>query len=571
MNIIPAVNGTYNLSAGEFVLPHKIRFNKTCAAVQVFFERLNRIGEYALSVGDGADIELRLSPAEYEYKLEITGNKIVLSYSREEGLNLGLTTLFQLVAFGKGKIQCAVICDSPEYKVRSLMLDVCRHFFGVEEVKKVIEQCALLKFNRLHLCLSQDQGYRLESKRFPLLNEISSYRRLSPQDPLVTAGKAKPGERYGGFYTAEEVKELVAYAAARGMEIVPELNVPGHMSAILAAYPQFTCSGKPLLVKGTFGVHERIMCAGNGEAYEFLCALLDEICDMFPSSYISLGGDEAPKSEWKNCPKCREELKKRGLENFSALQTDIINGLIRYLKERGKTAIVWNESAIGGNLDKSAVVQYWLVNDDDGYIKEEIKRGRKFLLSDMNRLYFDYSYAEIPMRSTLKYEPEIGGVKIPKEQTEGIEATMFTEWTPQNEDIERMLYPRLLAAAECCATDSKNADEFMERAKRFLDTDGLNILTPMPWDKATICGDEALDEIVKNMTSLGAKIRGMKEFGEEEGGKAVLVEHDGKKTNAPPVSPRDMIYALLFQKMSAAYTKEEIERTVNKILDLKRK
>lgn len=585
MEFLPEINGKYVELAGRFTLPWQFGMEENCQDIhQVFEERLQKLGRYRIDASKEKIIIWHRDP-ELEKEansIRIENGKVRICASSEKGYSNALTTLFQMLVRGhdrktsQGSIANCELSDKPRFEMRGMMLDVSRHFFSIKEIKKIIEQCALLKLNHFHWHLSDDQGFRIQSIRFPELNTISSFRKLSGADPVVLSGASQPGERYGGYYTQEEIREVIAYASARQIEVIPEIDLPGHSSAILAAFPWLTCSGKPLKVKSTFGVHERIFCAGKTETYDFLYELLDELCELFPSAYFHLGGDEAPKGEWQKCPKCNSLMKREELADYEKLQTWFTGKLVKHIKEKGKTPIVWNESAIAGDLDKSAVVQYWEeMAPGPSYIVPEVEKGRKLLLSNGNQFYCCNTYAEMPLGATLMYEPEIKGVKIPVENVLGIEAPMWTEWTPEDCDIEQLLYPRLLAVAECGWTlkrynmeekssmeEKQSMEDFMNRAEHYLSYEALNLLKPMPWEKATIKGTEALREIAASILSLGKKYRDMSE-GEvgEPSGKAEAVFPE----NTQPIDKSLMTRIFIEDKMKAAYSSEEIELVIKMV------
>lgn len=567
--IIPQVNGTVEWKEGALAFPKAYRLESPFASANaVFTQRLAKLGEYARD--DTAAFVLRFIKGselpQESYRLVVRPDDIEIAARGEQGWFFGLTTLFQLLAQGNGAVPLCEITDAPKYAYRGLMLDVCRHFIPAEEVKKIIDQCAMLKMNALHWHLSEDQGFRIESKRFPKLNEIGSWRKLSPQDPVVEAGLAEPLARYGGYYTQEEIRDVVAYAAARQIEVIPEIDLPGHSSAILAAYPEFTCSGAPLRVKNTFGVHERIFCAGKEETYAFLSELLDEVMGLFPSQYIHLGGDEAPKTVWHDCPLCNAQMKRNGLQNYEQLQAYFTARLIRHVKAAGKTPIVWNESAASGTLDDAAIVQYWTeMAPGESYMVPEIAKGRRMILSDGDCLYCSNNYAEMPMKATLCYMPNVKGTPVPEENVQGIEAPMWTEWQASAEEIERLLWPRLLAVAELGWTAEKDAENFLNRAKQALSCAPLSILAPMPWEQATVIGDAAIQQVVRGLLTMGARYRNMTTGeAEEAAGKAEAITPDG----SAKVDPQTMIRAFVTNKMKSAYAPEEIEKAIGMVMTI---
>lgn len=443
----------------------------------------------------------------------------------------------------------------PRFSYRGFMLDTVRHFSTVEEILRILDQMAVLKLNVFHWHLANDQGYRLESRRFPNLNKVASFRHLDALDPLVEQGICQAGEWYGGFYTFEQVRQVIAYAAARGITVVPEIEMPGHASAILAAYPELSCDGRKTAVPATFGIHDRVFCAGNEEVYHFLEALLDEVCEQFDSPWIHIGGDETPKDTWHCCPKCQQTMRRNRFESYERLQSYFTNRIISHLKTRGKTAIVWNESAYDGMLDPDAIVQYWMeMASGESYMPKEFAKGRKVIFSNQNPFYCDYSYADTPLRATLQYEPQIKGIPVPIENVLGIEATLWTEWLPTAENREKMIWPRLLAFAECAWTKERDTEDFLNRAKQYLQSDA-SFLTAMPWDRADPQGDEALRQIAQNMLTLSVRHARM---AAREGRTVRANVHEDREA----VDPQVQVFEYMKEKMLPAYTEEDVKKVL---------
>lgn len=569
MKIIPGINGSYCQTKGSCVFPAEFALPADFPRTnEVFAQRLRRLGNYRITADAAAAVTFeRMETGKEAYRMAVSEEGVRVEAAGEKGYSNALTTLYQMLAQGSGEISCCEIEDAPRYEYRGFMLDVCRHFFSAEEVKRIIEQAALLKLNAFHWHLSNDQGYRIESERFPELNRISSYRKLSPQDEVVLAGKAAAGDQYGGYYTKQEIRDVVAYAAARGIEVIPELEMPGHSSAILAAFPQYTCSGEPLKVKNTFGIHERIFCAGKEEGFAFLYELLDEICELFPSPHIHLGGDEAPKTVWHSCPACNRVMKQMGYTSYESLQTYFSAKLIHYAEKNGKTPIVWNESAISGDLDEHAVIQYWaeMAPTKESYITPELAKGRKIIFSDSNYLYSAATYAERPMRTTLVYEPQLKGTPVPKENILGTELCLWTEWTADEACLEPQYMPRMLAVAENAWTEKRDVSEFEERAKAYMRKEALVTLAAASEKDAWIGGEEALRLIAKGLLQMGAKYRSMTTGDdEEESGKVEAVVPDG----AEQMNPLEYVHTFVSDSMKAAYTEEEIDKVVGMVLEV---
>lgn len=438
MNLIPKINGKIDLTCG------------TCA------------------YNDATTVTVlrdACTPPE-GYTLDVSPDKIEIGVSDSAGEFYAWQTIKQLAR--EGGVPCGTYQDAPKFAFRSFMLDVSRHFFTVEEVKRLLDQMAKLKMNMFHWHLSDDQGFRIESKRFPLLNWIGSWR-------------DENGQHVGGYYTQDEIREIVLYAAERCITVIPEIDLPGHTGAVVATMPELSCSGEPWQVSFTAGLNSRILCAGYDKVYEFLYELLDEVCGLFPGPYFHIGGDEAPKSEWEKCPRCQRRIRDEGLKDEEDLQAWFTDKLVRFLKSRGKTAIGWNEILTSGTVSPDAVAQYW-VESGKGYSDREADKGRKFIFSNVGALYFDYPCGLVNIRSVYEYEPYIvEGKVIPAAQVLGLEAPLWTERVADGGHLERLVFPRLLALAENCWTGEKDFDDFMARAEvytGYLKDQGIDF-TPM--------------------------------------------------------------------------------------------
>ncbi len=347
-----------------------------------------------------------------------------------------------------GKIPYCQIHDAPRYPWRGLHIDVCRHFFPLSTLQTLVDLMALYRLNRLHLHLSDDQGFRMESRRFPLLNQVGSYRRSSAVRD--GAGEVQDNIPHGGYYTQEELRELVAYAQARAVEIVPEIEIPGHANAILAAYPHLSCRGEPVEVVTEYGIKAfsaHILCAGNDQTLAFLYALLDEVADIFPFPYLHLGGDEAVKTVWKTCPKCQRRIGALGLSGERALQGWLLRQCAAHLKTRGKRAVVWND-ALCETLPPDTLVQHWTPRTVASMrrTRAHLAAGGQAIMSPFFRYYFDYPYALTPLRKTMRYHPgrDTRGAK----GLMGVECCLWTEWIATEEKLFFCLLPRLAAFAQ---------------------------------------------------------------------------------------------------------------------------
>ena len=470
MNLIPRINGPIQLGNETYTFTLPLTYAGSCEAADQFPMEQS---DAPVLTFENADL-----PAE-GYAIDVAPGRIVIKSAGEAGKYYGLQTLFQLLREGKGTLTTGSLSDAPRYAYRGFMWDVSRHFFTVDEVKKVIDQMARLKMNSFHWHLSDDQGFRIESKKFSKLNEI---------------GAVRADERGSGYYTQEEIKEVVAYAEARHIDVIPEIDLPGHTTAIIAAYPEMSCSGEPVQVGVGGGIYSRILCGGDEKVYEFLYELLDEVLPLFKSEYFHLGGDEAPKAEWKKCPKCQARMATLGLEGEEELQAYFTAQLVDFLKSRGKKAIVWNEALASGKLEPTAVAQYWK-EWGPSYSYPEVAKGRKFIMSNNEEFYFDYAHALVSLKGTYVYEPAMQEFSdIPAESVWGLESPLWCERVTSFEIAGKQIFPRMCALAENCWTkpELKNYDELLERLeeqKCYWEEAGVAYSTVA---EATICGEEGM-------------------------------------------------------------------------------
>jgi hexosaminidase len=353
------------------------------------------------------------------------------------------------------------------------MLDEARHFFGEEVVKKILDIMALLKLNTLHWHLTDDQGWRVEIKKYPLLTEISSKREgtIISQRFLRSNQKIKApidAIPVSGYYTQQDLRELIQYATERFITIIPELDFPGHTTAALAAYPDLSCTGGPFKVSTRFGIHKDVLCIGKEKVFEFIQNVLNEIIEIFPSNIIHIGGDEAPNRRWKKCLDCQARIKDESLGSVDNLQVYFTNRITDYLGSKGKRIIGWNE-ILNDDLINNALCQYWINNFDK--VLEHIRKGREVVMSEMKALYFDYPYRLIPLHQTYNYDP------IPSNLEEkfhknilGLEACLWTEYVKNKDKLEWQTFPRLIAVAETGWTpkNKRNFESFLSRLERFL-------------------------------------------------------------------------------------------------------
>ena len=424
-------------------------------------------------------IDTRISGAE-SYRLNVCPEGITISAGTPRGLFYAMQSVRQLIATSVGQIPCMCICDEPTYPYRAFMIDCARHFFSVADLKKMIDAAALFKMNVFHWHLTDDQGWRIEIKEHPRLTKISSLPASSDFGGIHADGP------YEGIYTQGQLREIVDYCAERYIEVVPEFDMPGHTSAVLAAYPAFSCTGGPFYVQTKQGIFQDILCAGKEETFHFLFDVLEEMLSIFPSRYIHIGGDEAPKVRWKACLDCQARMKAEDLPDEQALQGYFMNRVISWLRARGRTAVVWNESLRGGNLDPSAVVQMRM--DKNGECARWANGGGKVIVSDFYHYYCDYPYAMTPLWKTYRYRPALKDVRpIYQKNILGVEAPVWTEYIETLAHMSEMCYPRFAAVAEAGWTreERRNAGSFERRFQMvtpLLAALGIHPAAPQLWN-----------------------------------------------------------------------------------------
>ncbi|MEZ4792056.1 MAG: family 20 glycosylhydrolase [Gelidibacter sp.] len=419
------------------------------------------------------------------YKLEITAKQIIIKASSGQGAFYAVQTLRQLLppSFENStfktetfNIQAQIIEDEPKFQYRGMHLDVCRHMFPIDFIKKYIDALAMLKMNTFHWHLTDDQGWRIEIKKYPKLQEVAAYRKETLIGHYNTQPQRFDGKRYGGFYTQEEIKDVVAYAQSRFIAIIPEIEMPGHATAAIAAYPELGCTGEQVEVATKGGIFEDIFCPKD-ETFTFLENVLDEALALFPSKYIHIGGDEAPKTRWKNCDYCQALIKKEGLKDEHGLQSYFISRIENYLNSKGRQIIGWDEILEGG-LAPNATVMSW--RGFEGAI-EAAKQHHNVILTPGSYCYFDHYQSEdkdepLAIGGFLPLEKVYGFDPIPKELTLeeanyvlGAQGNVWTEYIPTPEKVEYMVFPRILAMSEVTWSYPKQRDykEFVSRVEHF--------------------------------------------------------------------------------------------------------
>ena len=447
--------------------------------------------------GDNAIVFLIDDKIEGEeaYTLEVTPKKVVITAAQPAGLFYGVQSLLQLLPTQiyaatisqniKWTIPAVEIKDQPKFSYRGLHLDVGRHFFGVQDIKKFIDGLALHKMNTFHWHLTEDQGWRIEIKKYPKLTEIGGYRNGTLIGHYSKEPQQFDGIRYGGFYTQEEIKEVVQYAQERFITVIPEIELPGHAQAAITAYPALGCTDESLEVMQTWGVSDNVFCPTE-ETFEFLENVLTEVIDLFPSKYIHIGGDECPKIQWEESEFAQNLIKKEGLKDEHGLQSYFIARMEKFINSKGRSIIGWDEILEGG-LAPNATVMSW--RGTEGGITAA-KQGHDVIMTPTDFCYLDYYQSDYPdeplaigglvtLEKVYSYHP------IPEELTPteakhilGVQGNLWTEYIPTYEQVEYMVYPRATALAEVgWSSRAKDYPDFVSRLSHHLNrlkSSGIN-------------------------------------------------------------------------------------------------
>jgi hexosaminidase len=393
---------------------------------------------------------------EHSYSIDIDDD-ISICYSSTESCFYAINSFLQLIEGEKNgyTIQKGIINDSPKFNWRGLHLDVSRHFYSVEEVKHFIDLMALYKFNKFHWHLTDDQGWRIEIKQFAKLTEIGAWRDSTLIGHYNDVPRVYEKRQTGGFYTQEQIKEVVEYASKRFISVIPEIEMPGHSRAALAAYPEYSCTGKQQPVPGLWGVFDDIFCS-KPETIEFLKQILDEVIPLFPSEYVHIGGDEAPKTRWHECSKCQQTIQENKLKDEHELQSYFIRQMDSYLTSKGKKLIGWDEILEGG-LSPNATVMSW--RGEEGGI-EAAKQKHYVIMSPSGYCYFDHYQSGreneplaiggfLPLEKVYQFNPIPKGLTSEEEQyILGGQANLWSEYIQDMGKLEYMTYPRALALAQ---------------------------------------------------------------------------------------------------------------------------
>ena len=468
-----------------------------------FFEQFERASGFKFAIQKAAIltnsvvIDTDKSLPKEGYTLEVTPQQISIKAADYNGALYALQTLRQLLPNEVEStelvkrdwlVPAVTITDAPQYQWRGLMLDVSRHFFPKEYILKTLDRMAMLKLNTFHFHLVDNEGWRIEIKKYPKLTEVGAWRvdqedklwdERTPNPANAFANPATAPKKYGGFYTQEDIKEIVAYATARGITVIPEIEMPAHAMSAIAAYPELSCHKRPIGVpSGAVWPITDIYCAGQEEIFDFIEEVLTEVLALFPSQYIHIGGDEATHTEWERCPKCQLRMKEHQLKNVHQLQSYFIKRIDDFLTSKGRTLVGWDEIMDGG-LAKNAVVMNWRGIEVG---KKALAQGNPIVLT--SDCYID-NYQGLP-----DYEPQANGGYLPlkklynynlekealsdasleKSKVLGTQANLWAEHVGSTEHSEYMLFPRLLALAEISWTNDKlkDWDSFMRRTQHFM-------------------------------------------------------------------------------------------------------
>ena len=500
-NDVTLSEGSFNLAGQDFYADAALD-QASHKAIADFWDQLYRVsGKKSTLSSEETGQKVRFIPnpnlGAEEYALNVNDKGVTVEASAFGGFFYAIQTLKQMFPaeiYGNKKVHadwvlpCVNILDAPRFDYRGIHLDPCRHFWSIEETKRYIDIAATYKLNRLHWHLTEDQGWRMEIKKYPKLTEVGAWRNGT------CIGKdfdSNDGIRYGGFYTQEQMREIVAYAAERNITVIPEVDLPGHMVAALAAYPELGCTGGPYEVWTRWGVSEDVLCVGKEETFTFLEDVLTEVMDIFPSEYIHIGGDECPKVRWENCPLCQARIKELGLKahgNITAeqeLQCYVTARIQKFLNDHGRKIIGWDE-ILEGNLAEGATVMSW--RGTQGGI-EAAKRGFDVVMTPNSHMYIDYYQSQerdkeplcigglVTVPRLYSYEPYEGMEPGTEDHILGVQANLWTEYVTSPEFLEYMLLPRMCALSEVqwCNADRKDYNRFdasLDHTFKMLDTMG---------------------------------------------------------------------------------------------------
>ena len=456
MHIIPYPNGEWIGKEEVLSLPKKLTVDYGDFATYCTEMYAIRSGASVQRAEANATIQLLRSDelAPEEYHISINDN-IKIHAATEQGVIWALATLF--LGSKDGSCKMGELQDKPRYQHRGFHLDCARHFFSVDTIERIIDVAGLSKLNFMHWHLTNDQGWRIESEQYPLLT--------------------KDGE----YYSKEDIKRIILHARKCGIEIIPEVNIPGHTSAILAAYPQFGCSGEPVPLRTCCGIFPTILCGGKDETLTFIKDILSETAELFPGKYFHAGGDEAPKSEWKKCPHCASRMAENNINEFEELQGWLLSQMAAHLQTLGKRTLCWNDGFLDKNFSDNVIVQQWTSDLEKNYTLPYWEAGGEVIFSDSRHCYFDYPLGLTDLEKVYSYVPRLDETDCADApNTLGIESCLWTESIVTTEQLGEKLFPRLFAIAEIAWSNTRNYARFADDLSvmfDYLDKHGVSYTT----------------------------------------------------------------------------------------------
>ena len=488
-----AVKGSYTVTAKSVVAATDAALVRPA---ELFVEYVEKDLGAKLNVKQaekgGIILSLDKSLAKEEYTLHVSSKGVKIVGGTPAAVFYGLQSLRQLISAGevtkKGiALEGVSIKDKPLLGHRGSMLDVCRYFYTVAEVKRYIDIMAIHKLNRFHWHLTDDQGWRIEIKKYPNLIKVGSWRKETIMGHNRQS-KIYDATPHGGYYTQEEIKDIVKYAAERYIEVIPEIDMPGHMVAAVASYPHLGCRGEKLEVRTRWSISKDVLCIGKESTFEFIEGVLSEVVELFPSQYIHYGGDEAPRVRWKECPLCQKRIADEGLKDENELQSYFMHRVEKFLAKHNRKVIGWDEIIYGG-INKSATIMLW----NDKNRAQAISLGNDVILTPKYYCYMDYYQTKRPfsnkeglmihqnriltLRKAYSLDPYEGLKPSEYGRIKGVQANLWTEYIPNFEEVQTNLLPRMAATAEVGWTiGERNFDDFARRIhhlRKLYDKNGI--------------------------------------------------------------------------------------------------
>lgn len=511
-SITPGI-GVFKLSGADFYYSEStdprlhdalLSFASSIQACTGKLARVKRIAGSVAGSRKGIYFLTEPSMSPESYRIEVNKKRTVVKASDYSGFLYAITTIKQMLpediyigTFSedvKWTLPCCLIIDKPRFAYRGLHLDVARHFFDVSQVKRYLDVAAMYKINRFHWHLTEDQGWRIEIKKYPRLTQVGSVRAGTQQTRDRSKNDGKP---YGGFYTQDQIRDVVDYASKLGITVIPEIDLPGHMLGAMASYPWLGCTGGPYSVATRWGVSTQVLCAGKESTFVFLFDVLDELCELFPSEYIHIGGDECPKKEWESCPACQAKMDALGLVSDEKgtrgqkLQNYVTKRIQDYLAAKGRKIIGWDE-ILEGELSKGATIMSW--RGSKGGIKAA-NMGFDVIMSPNTYCYFDYKQdtgsegeysnvgyrpAGLDAKKVYSYDPYEELDDYAASHILGVQANMWTEYIRNDKELYYMLIPRLQAISEVQWCSPKKRD--YERLERKMKEKHLKVMDSLGYN-----------------------------------------------------------------------------------------